>query len=253
MSDELLGRTGPDLVRQPIRNGSGASILGPRNPSREAENPNILSPPRTDHGSMPNLRWSLADSRMRLEEGGWARQTTVRELPIATEIAGVNTRLKAGAVRELHFHKEGEWAYMLKGRARVTAPARSQDLGPASPWLSYRMLAQEPHRTTGGTLRVVDSSNFEASNRIAAALVEVEPGGLRELHWHANADEWQYCISGQARMTVFGSSGKRQRSTTRRGTSVTCRAACLTTSRTPARARCGFSRPSGVTTMRTIR
>lgn len=69
------------------------------------------------------------------------------------------------------------------------------------------MLAQEPRRTTGGTLRVVDSSNFEASTAIAAALVEVEPGGIRELHWHGNSDEWQYYISGQARMTVFGSSG----------------------------------------------
>jgi hypothetical protein len=33
--------------------------------------------------------------------------------------------------------------------------------------------------------------------------VEVEPGGMREIHWHPNADEMQYYISGQARMTVF--------------------------------------------------
>ena len=55
MSDQVLGRTGPDQVREPIRNGSGASIIGPRNPSREAENPNILSPPRTDAGSLIRL------------------------------------------------------------------------------------------------------------------------------------------------------------------------------------------------------
>ena len=40
---------------------------------------------------------------------------------------------------------------------------------------------------------------------MAAALVEVNPGGMRELHWHPNVDEWQYYISGQARMTVFAS------------------------------------------------
>jgi len=28
---------------------------------------------------------------------------------------------------------------------------------------------------------------------------------MRELHWHPNVDEWQYYISGQARMTVFAS------------------------------------------------
>src|SRR6185437_14070355 len=98
---------------QPIRDGQGASILGPTNPAREAESPDVLVPPRTDAGSMPNLRWSFADSHMRLEEGGWARQATARELPVATEIAFVNMRLEAGAVRELHFHKEAEWAYMI--------------------------------------------------------------------------------------------------------------------------------------------
>jgi oxalate decarboxylase len=310
MSEDLVERGGPGLIApQPIRNGAGASIIGPRNPSREAENADVLAPPRTDHGTLPNLRWSFADSRMRLEEGGWARQTTVRELPIATEIAGVNMRLKAGAVRELHFHKEAEWAYILKGRARITAvdrgrktflddvgegdlwffatgvphsiqglgddgcefllvfdsgtfdenetilltdwlahtprhilaknfgvpesafahipdhelyiflaqspgPAgtltldRSGGDGPVSPWLSYRLLAQDPIRTKGGTMRIVDSSNFHASKAIAAALVELEPGGMREIHWHANSDEWQYYISGQARMTVGGAASR---------------------------------------------
>jgi oxalate decarboxylase len=46
------------------------------------------------------------------------------------------------------------------------------------------------------------------SKTIAAALVEVEPGGMRELHWHPNTDEWQYYISGEARMGVFGASGQ---------------------------------------------
>jgi oxalate decarboxylase len=39
-------------------------------------------------------------------------------------------------------------------------------------------------------------------------LVEVEPGGMREMHWHPNTDEWQYYIAGQARMGVFASSGE---------------------------------------------
>src|SRR5262245_28385908 len=73
---------------QPIRDQQGASILGPTNPPREAQAPDLLVPPRTDHGTLPSLRWSFADSHNRLEEGGWARQTTIRELPIATEIAG---------------------------------------------------------------------------------------------------------------------------------------------------------------------
>ena len=288
---------------QPVKGNLGAPIIGPSNPEREAQNPDTLVPPSTDHGTLANLRWSFADSHNHLTAGGWGRQTTTRELPISTEIAGVNMRLKAGGVRELHWHKAAEWAYMLKGKARITAidqdgHAFQDDVGEGDLWyfaagiphsiqgiegdgcefllvfddgnfseeetfllsdwlahtpkeilaknfgvaesafasipekdlwifqtevpgtlesdrivgagpvpmnLSYHMLAQEPIRTKSGTVRIVDSSVFPASKTIAAALVEVEPGGMRELHWHTNVDEWQYYISGKARMTVFAS------------------------------------------------
>ena len=42
-------------------------------------------------------------------------------MPIATDLAIVNMRLKAGAVRELHWHNETEWGFVLKGRMRSTA------------------------------------------------------------------------------------------------------------------------------------
>jgi oxalate decarboxylase len=63
-------------------------------------------------------------------------------------------------------------------------------------------------KTAGGEVRIVDSRNFKASVTIAAALVTVHPGGLREMHWHPNADEWQYYIAGQASMTVFNTGPK---------------------------------------------
>ncbi len=74
--------------------------------------------------------------------------------------------------------------------------------------LSYRLLAQEPIKMKGGAVRIADSKVFPASKNIAAALVEVEPGGMRELHWHPNTDEWQYYIEGKARMGVFAASGQ---------------------------------------------
>jgi oxalate decarboxylase len=63
-------------------------------------------------------------------------------------------------------------------------------------------------RTAGGEVRIVDSSKFKISTTIAAAIVTVHPGGIRELHWHPNADEWQYFISGTGRMTVFATGGR---------------------------------------------
>jgi oxalate decarboxylase len=293
--------SGDDKPPQPVRGDKGAPIIGPQNPSRQAQSPDRVMPPATDSGTLPTLRWSFADSHIKMREGGWSRQTTIREIPSSTDLALVNMRLKAGGVRELHWHKPAEWAYMLKGRARITAideegrafqdevgegdlwnfpsgiPHSVQGLegdgcefllvfddghfseddtfsvtdwlahtpgdvlaknfgvperafagipdkelfifqskvpgpltgdrvvgaGPLPTSYSHRLLAQEPVRTKGGTVRISDSTIFPAATTIAAAFVEVEPGAMRELHWHPNANEAQYYISGQARMTVF--------------------------------------------------
>jgi oxalate decarboxylase len=71
-------------------------------------------------------------------------------------------------------------------------------------------MAQAPIRTKAGTVRIVDSSKFPAAQLIAAGLVEVEPGGMRELHWHPNSDELQYYIAGEGRMTVYASDSNAQ-------------------------------------------
>ncbi|WP_024516308.1 cupin domain-containing protein [Bradyrhizobium sp. Tv2a-2] len=296
-----------DAVPQPQRPGRGGTDPGPRNAVRDRQNADILVPPATDHGSLPNLRFSFSDSHMRLETGGWTRQVTQRELAVATSIAGVNMRLNAGGVREMHWHKASEWSYMLYGTARITAmdasgryfvddvaagdvwffpsgvPHSIQGLGPdgcefllvfddgnfdedntfmiadwfkhtpnevlgknfgvpgslfdhtpeesqryifpaplpgplssdkiaggtpVSKSFSSRLMAQDPIRTASGTMRISDSTVFPVNTTTAAALVEVNPGGLRELHWHPNGDEWLYVIEGQARMGVFAGQGQ---------------------------------------------
>jgi oxalate decarboxylase len=42
---------------------------------------------------------------------------------------------------------------------------------------------------------------------MSGGIMQLNPGALRELHWHPNADEWLYVISGKIRLTVFASSG----------------------------------------------
>jgi oxalate decarboxylase len=73
---------------------------------------------------------------------------------------------------------------------------------------TFKMESMAPtFRTPGGEARVVDSRNFPAAKNIAAALLTIKPGGMRELHWHPNASEWQYYIAGRGRMTVFAPVG----------------------------------------------
>jgi oxalate decarboxylase len=293
---------------EPVIGNKGAPIMGPRNPEREQQNPDILRPPSTDHGSLPNLKFSFADAHVKMREGGWSREVTKRELQISATMAGVNMRLKSGGVRELHWHKQAEWAFMLAGKARITAVDNDghnfiADVGPGDLWyfpsgiphaiqglpddgcefllafpdgefsedstfaisdlfahndrgvlaknlgvdvkalaripkeelfifqadppppllqadavsdplgavpldMVFRLMDQPPKQSPGGNVRIADTRNFPISTDVAAALVEVNPGHMRELHWHPNADEWQYYISGKARMTVFAAEAR---------------------------------------------
>jgi oxalate decarboxylase len=159
-------------VPQPQRPGHGGTDPGPRNVARDRQNPDILVPPSTDHGTLPNLRFSFADSHMRLESGGWTRQVTSRELGVSKNIAGVNMRLNRGGVRELHWHKASEWAYMLYGNARITAVDAQgrnfvDDVGVGDLWF---FPAGIPHSIQGLNpdgcefLLVFDDGDFDEDN-----------------------------------------------------------------------------------------
>jgi oxalate decarboxylase len=73
----------------------------------------------------------------------------------------------------------------------------------------YRLLAQAPHAVyRGGREWRVDASRFPISTTVTGAILDLDPGALRELHWHPNADEWQYLIDGRVAVTLFGSHGR---------------------------------------------
>jgi len=42
---------------------------------------------------------------------------------------------------------------------------------------------------------------------LAGVSMRLKPGGLRELHWHANAAEWAFVVKGRVRTTVIGPDG----------------------------------------------
>jgi len=221
-------------------------------------------------------------------------------------MAGVNMRLAAGAVRELHWHKTAEWAFVLKGNTQVSAVnADGQNflstVGPGdlwffppgiphslqataddpdgsefllvfddgnfsedstfllSDWLSHvplsvlaknfkasmqsfadlpnkqvyifpstppdsnakapeNALGQVPSPFTfsfsqvnatqysGGSAKIVDTTTFPISTAISAAEITIEPGAMRELHWHPTQDEWSFFLEGEGRVTLFASS-----------------------------------------------
>jgi oxalate decarboxylase len=285
------------------------SSPGPTNPAEDAANPDSFLPPATDAGGVQTFKYPFGIAHKRMQEGGWSREVTQRELAVSKTMAGVDMRLTAGGVRELHWHTAAEWAIMLYGTARITCidaegksfvtdvkenelwffppgiPHSIQGLAPdgcefllvfddgnfseyetvlLTDWMAHtpqdivaknfgvnqKALAnmpkkeyfifqaavpgplEEDRRIAAGTLgpspvdfafrtmdyppfkkdksgevRIIDAKNFKITTT-ATAMVTLKPGGVRELHWHPNADEWQYFYAGKGRMTVFATGGR---------------------------------------------
>lgn len=97
-----------------------ANNPGPANSTLAGENPDSEMPPVTDKGDVSPFWYSFDLAHRRIQDGGWTRQVTQKELAPSKDLAGVNMRLTAGSYRELHWHTANEWAYMLYGNARVT-------------------------------------------------------------------------------------------------------------------------------------
>jgi oxalate decarboxylase len=88
-----------------------------------------------------------------------------------------------------------------------TVPLQGWKLPPETH--KYRLLAQQPHSIhQGGREWRVDSSRFPIAKTITGVVLDLDPGALRTLHWHPNADEWQYVVEGTVSVTLFGSHGR---------------------------------------------
>lgn len=304
----------PDEPPEGAVNANAGSFRdpGPQNPALTSQFPSAVNPPATDVGDMPQFWASFNNANKRIQGGGWARQVTQADFPISENFSGVNMRLSAGGIRELHWHQAAEWAFMTYGQCRVTVldtdgrasvqdvkagdiwffpagyPHSLQGLGqdgcefvivfddgnanefntllltdwightppnilalnfgvpaetfktiplhdlwifqgkepgsladdqkavssggipPPNPF-TFSLAGSAPRRkTSSGILHVADSTTFKVSNTIAAALETIKPGGVREMHWHPNADEWQYYTKGEGRMTVFDAGPRAQ-------------------------------------------
>lgn len=100
--------------------------------------------------------------------------------------------------------------YMNVGPVPAPIPAFPAASSVATSTLThrYRLKAQVPQTFVGGTMHLVSEREFPISTTMTGAILTIQPGSLREMHWHPNAAEWQYYLSGSGRMTVFGSHGR---------------------------------------------
>jgi oxalate decarboxylase len=60
----------------------------------------------------------------------------------------------------------------------------------------------------GGSAKEAAVAEFSLSQSIAGVSMRLNPGGFRELHWHAIAAEWAYVLEGNVRTTVISPDGQ---------------------------------------------
>lgn len=76
---------------------------------------------------------------------------------------------------------------------------------------SYHFSKQEPtFSVDGGSVKIVDPTNFPIAAKFSAALVTVKPGAIREIHWHPLSDEWNFFIAGRGRIGIYAAANAAQ-------------------------------------------
>jgi len=75
------------------------------------------------------------------------------------------------------------------------------------PSFRYHLEQQPAHTSCGGLVRGSSVQQFPVSQGIAGASMRLQPGCLRELHWHTTAAELGYVVSGSCRTTVLSPGG----------------------------------------------
>jgi oxalate decarboxylase len=103
-----------------------------------------------------------------------------------------------------------EEVYIVQGEVPppTPPPAMNPSLQPSQLRHKFRFAGAPTVTFAGGTEQLASQTQFPISSTITGVLLTLKPGGLRELHWHPNADEWQYYIKGRSEIGVFGANGK---------------------------------------------
>ena len=268
---------------------------------------NVAAHDPKDIAAMPEFKYSLDGGVPKITSGGWAKESTLHQLPVSKGIAGVHMFLNPGASRELHWHAiAAEWAFVIDGRCQtmVLEPSGASEInnfepgdlwyfskghghsiqcigdkpchfilsfdngafsehgtfsitdwidvtpkeilaanfhlsndafdafpkgetyiqaGPVVP-VSQALEAAWPRELThkfrllrdpkaardfeGGTFRLATVDEFPASKSMSGGLMIINKGKQRNLHWHTNANEWNYYLRGKGQVVLFGSGGR---------------------------------------------
>lgn len=120
------------------------------------------------------------------------------------DVIAMNFGVPAETFAKIPLHELYIFQGEMPGPIEASRAEAQGSLGVPQLASTFRLADLPPvKKTRGGEVRIADSTNFTVAKNIAASHVTLHPGGMREMHWHPNADEWTYVIAGQGELTVF--------------------------------------------------
>jgi oxalate decarboxylase len=98
-------------------------------------------------------------------------------------------------------------AAVVAGGLTIARPVSAAEKEEELPPFRYAMEQQPGRVTEGGSAKEATVKQLPISTGLAGVSMRLKPGGIRELHWHANAAEWAFVIKGRVRSTVIAPDG----------------------------------------------
>ncbi|HEU5230392.1 MAG TPA: cupin domain-containing protein [Ktedonobacteraceae bacterium] len=85
----------------------------------------------------------------------------------------------------------------------MTPLAKRSASGKKPDSFKFSLEKSAPDVFVGGTNRTAVAGDIEELSGMSLFSLRINPGAMRELHWHINANELNYCLSGQGEIGIF--------------------------------------------------
>lgn len=147
----------------------------------------------------------LAPHVRHLDAGRQSRRAVVGRLGLGGLAAGLLTTSAAGAVSAQSWEDLARDA-TASGSAQAGLPPLEGVSGGWPPF-AFPLEASTPLTYAMGEVRWATARELPTLQGVSMASVRLAAGGMRELHWHLNANELNVCLAGAGQIGIFAPDG----------------------------------------------
>ena len=117
---------------------------------------------------------------------------------------GIDRRALFDAIGRVSLGLAATAAIAEQVKAAPSEETKAEELEP----FKYNIESEKGWVGPGGSAKEATVKQLPVSQTIAGVSMRLDPGAIRELHWHALAAEWAYMLEGTCRTTVIAPNGQ---------------------------------------------